>query len=302
MILMRLTKTQLEMLKIVYVRGSATSKDIAQQLKFSQEYIAKLITDLKEKGFLEKKGSNYLISKNIYSYNLKNLLLEHPKTDFKEILTDSRMDILLLLVDKRTAKRLYNLSGLSKPLVYKYLKGFLKYGVIIKEGKHYKLNKILWPELFDFLESYSKYHDMLAYNLPTARAIYNTEKLKIFEVPADVKVDEKTATATAFSLFDKYGIPLRLTYNYFCIPTQKLDINDVFAHAILCSNNIRKKTFTILFYLKNKDLLNVEHINKKYKLRGYLNKINAILKGETLKEYPTLEEVKQRAELYDIKQ
>jgi len=300
---MKLTETQLKMLKIVYAKGSASSKDIAQQLKFSQEYVSKLITDLKENGFLEKKGSIYFISKNIYSYDLRGLLLEHPKTDFKKILTDSRMDILLLLVDKRTAKRLCDLSGLSKPLVYKYLKVFLKYGVIIKEGKYYKLNKVLWPELFDFLESYSKYHDMLAYNLPTvSRAIYNTENLKIIEVPADLEVDEKKATITAFSIFDKYGIPLRLTYNYFCIPPQKLDINDVFAHAILCSNNIRKKTFTILFYLKNKDLLNLEYINKKYKLRGYINKINAILKGEILKEYPTLEEIKQRTELYDIKQ
>ena len=307
---MRLTRTQLDILGIIYLRGSAGSKDVAHQLNFSQVYVSKTISDLKEKGFLEKKGSGYFIPKNIYAYGLRNLLVEHPKTNFKEILADSRMDVLLLLFDKKTSKRIQYLSGLSKPQVYKFLKTFLKYGVVIKEGKYYKLNGVLWPDLVKFLESYSKYHDVMAYEyLPTAsRVIYDSKKsknpkinLNIFEVPRDFKVDEKTATITAFSLFGKYGITLRLNYNYFCVPPQKLGIDDVFAHAALCSNNVRKRLFTILFYLKNKELLNIEYIVEKYKLRGYLNKISAILKGETLKDYPTLDEIKQRMELYDIK-
>ena len=57
----------------------------------------------------------------------------------------------------------------------------------------------------------------------------------------------------------------------------------------------------MLFYLKNKDLVDIQDIRKKYKVAGYLNKMNAILEGETLKEYPSLEEIKQKAELYDIK-
>lgn len=299
---MKLTRTQLDILGLVYIKGSVTSKDAARQLKNSQVYISKTISDLKEKGFLKKEGSRYFIPNNAYAYDLRNLFLEHPKTNFKEVLTDSRMDVLLLLFDKKTSKRIQYLSGLSKPLVYKYLKNFLKYGVVIKEGTYYKLNNILWPDLVDFLEIYSKYQDVLAYDLPTvSRIVHKSKNLKIFEVPADLEVDEKIATITAFSLFNKYGIPLRLNYNYFCIPPQKLDINDVFAHAALSSNNIRKRLFTILFYLKNKDSLNIEDIDKKYKLRGYVNKISAILKGEALKDYPSLEEIKQRMDLYDIK-
>lgn len=300
---MMLTRTQLDVLGIVYLSGGVRSKDAAHQLNFSQVYVSKTIADLKKKGFLDKKGSHYLIPKNICAYGLRNLFLAHPKTDFKEILADSKMDVLLLLFNKKTSKRMQNLSGLSKPLIYKYLKTFLKYGVVIKEGKYYKLNGVLWPDLVEFLESYSKYQDVLAYeSLPTAsRIIYDNKELKIFEVPRDFEVSEKIATITAFSLFNKYGITLRLNYNYFCVPPQKLDINDVFAHAALCSNDMRKRLFTILFYLKNKELLNIEYIDKKYKLRGYMNKISAILKGETLKDHPTLDEIKQRMELYDIR-
>lgn len=301
---MKLTKTQLKILKLIYLKGSGTSGETASQLKFTQQYASKSISDLKKKGFLEKRRTIYLISNNIYAYDLRNLFRDHPKTNFEEILADSRMDVLLLLFDKKTSKRIQYLSGLSKLQIYKYIKNFLKYGVVIKEGRHYKLNNVLWPDLVDFLESYSKYQDVLAYDLPTvARVIHESksQNLKIFEVPTDFKVDEKIATITAFSLFIKYGIPLRLNYNYFCVPPQKLDINDVFAHAILCSNNMRKRLFTILFYLKNKDLLNIKYIEEKYKLRGYMNKISEILKGITIKEYPTLEEIKQKADLYDIK-
>ncbi len=299
---MKLTKTQLKILKLIYLKGSGTSIEIANQLKHTQQYISTSITELKKNGFLEKKGSSYSISNNLYAYDLRNLLLEHPKTDFEEILADSGMNILLLLFTKKTEKRIHDLSGLSKPLIYKYFKEFLKYGIVIKSGKQYKLNNILWPELINFLESYSKYQDVLAYNLPTvSRMLHKTKDLKLFEVPANLKVDEKTATITAFSVFDKYGIPLRLTYNYFSTPPQKLNINDVFAHSILCSNNMRKKMFTILFYLKNKESLDIGYINKKYKLQAYINKINTILNGEIIQGYPTLEEIKQRAQVYDIK-
>jgi len=299
---MRLTKTQLKTLELIYLKGSSTSKDVASNLKFTHQYASKSITDLREKGFLEKKGTTYSIPNNIYAYDLRNLLLEHPKTNFGEILADSRIDILLLLLTKRTEKRIHALSGLSKPLIYRYIKDFLKYGIVVKQGKHYNLNNILWPELIDFLESYSKYQDVLAYDLPIAsRVLYKTKDLRLFEVPANLTVDEKTATITAFSVFNKYGIPIRLTRNYFCIPPQKLGIDDIFAHAVLCSNNMRKRLFTILFYLKNKDSLDIRYIEEKYKLRGYMNKINAILAGEPVKEYPALDEIKQRAELYDIK-
>lgn len=299
---MKLTKTQLKLVKLIYLKGSSTSKELAQQLNHTPQYISTAITDLKKNGFLEKSGSRYSISNNLYAYDFRNLLLEYPQTNFEEILADSGMDILLLLFTKKTEKQIHGLSGLSKPLIYKYFKKFLKYGIIKKEGKQYQLNNILWSELIDFLKSYSKYQDVLAYNLPTvSRVLHKTKDLKLFEVPENLKVDEKTATITAFSVFERYGIPLRLTYNYFSTPPQKLNINDVFAHSILCSNNIRKKMFTILFYLKNKESLNIEYINKKYKLHGPINKINTILKGEIIQDYPTLKEIKQRAQVYDIK-
>ncbi|MFH1432937.1 MAG: helix-turn-helix domain-containing protein [archaeon] len=299
---MKLTKTQLDILHIVYTRGSLTSKEAALQLNNSHPYASKLISDLKEKGFLKKVGIKYLISDNIYAYALRNLILEYPKTDFKQILADSRLDVLLHLLDKRSMNRIESLSGLSKPLIYIYLKDFLRYGIIIKEGRYYRLNKSLWPQLIDFLESYSRYKGVVGYNLPPVyREIYRSKTLMMLEVPRDLKVDEKTASLTAFSQFHKYGIALRLTYNYYSIPKENLNINDIFAHSILCSSDMRKKMFTILFYLKNKGSLDIEYIDRKYRLEGYISKIRAIIGGETLKDYPAPEEIKQKAKLYDIR-
>ena len=302
MILMTITKTQLDILKLIYTRGSLTSKETAIKLNNSHEYISKLTSDLRQKGFLKKQGRSYIISDNIHSYNLRNLFLEHPQTNFKEILADARIDMLLLLLNKRTMKRIKHLSGLSKPLVYRYLKNFLKYGIVIKEDTYYRLNTTLWSDLISFLENYSKYQDILIYNLPSVyRKLHQSKRFVLFETPTTQEVDKKTATKTAFSLFAKYGIPLRMISDYYCTPPNDLNINDIFAHAILCSQDTRKKTYTILFYLRNMHSLDIQHINKRYRLKADINKIKTILKGETLKDYPTLEEIKQKAELYDIK-
>ncbi len=302
MILMTITKTQLDILKVVYTRGSITSKEAARELKFSHEYMSKLTTDLKQKALLKKQGIIYSIPDNIHSYSLRNLFLEHPQTNFKDILADARIDMLFLLLDKRTMKRIKYLSGLSKPLVYRYLKDFLKYGIVIKEDKYYRLNAPLWPDLMDFLDAYSKYKKILNYNLsPTYKIIHKSQDFLLFKAPINLNIDKKTATKTAFSLFAKYGIPLRMVSDYYCTPPKDININDIFAHAILCSRDTRKKTYLILFYLRNRQSLDIQYINTRYNLKGAINKIKTILKGETLKDYPTLEEIKQKAELYDIK-
>ncbi len=299
---MTLTKTQLDILKLVYTEGSVTSREASTHLKYSHEYISSRITDLKQKGFLKKQGTIYSISDNIHSYSLRNLFLEHPQTNFKEILADSRAEILILLFNKKTMKRIKYLTGLSKPLIYRYLRDFQKYAIVIKQGEYYKLNRTLWPELIDFLENYSKYQEILTNNLPAVcRKVHKSKDFILFEAPPAQNIDKKTATKTAFSQFGRYGIPLRLRHNYYCMPPKNLNINDIFAHAILCSMDLRKKTYTILFYLRNKESLDIQYISERYKLKISINKIEAILKGRTIKDYPALEEIKQKADLYDIR-
>ena len=300
--LMTITKTHLDILKLIYARGSLTSKEAAMELSNSHEYISKLTSDLKQKALLKKQGTTYSIPDNIHSYNLRNLFLEHPRTNFKEILADARIDMLFLLLNKRTMKRIKYLSGLSKPLVYRYLKDSLKYGIVIKEDRYYRLNTTLWPDLVSFLDAYSKYQKILNNNLPsTYKIIHKSQDFLLFKAPINLNVDKKTATKTAFSLFAKYGIPLRMISDYYCTPSKNLNINDIFAHAILCSRDTRKKTYTILFYLRNRQSLDLQYINTHYKLKASINKIKTILKGETLKDHPTLEEIRKKAELYDIK-
>ncbi|MBU4502250.1 MAG: hypothetical protein KKA79_06645, partial [Nanoarchaeota archaeon] len=57
---------------------------------------------------------------------------------------------------------------------------------------------------------------------------------------------------------------------------------------------IRHLTYATLFYAKfKKDLSSIKH--------PLLEKIKITLKGKKIPEYPKLEELKEKAEMYDIK-
>jgi hypothetical protein len=98
---------------------------------------------------------------------------------------------------------------------------------------------------------------------------------------------------TSFSAYEDYGIKLVLRDNYYTLPKRELSIEEIFIHSLDSAEDYRQRLFCILFYLKNKD-----------KLQGVLHPmaktIRAVLGGEHIKGYSTLEEIEEQAELYGI--
>ena len=140
---------------------------------------------------------------------------------------------------------------------------------------------------------YKKHEETTDLRIPANSTIYYKNKKEIiFSNIADLD-----ATRTGFSAYEKYGIKLLLTKNYYYLPKKTLTIQDILKHSLYITQkdkNIRNLTFICLFYLKNKNSLSsIKH--------PILNRIKQILKGKNIQGYPTLEEIKEKAEIYDIK-
>jgi hypothetical protein len=73
-----------------------------------------------------------------------------------------------------------------------------------------------------------------------------------------------------------------------------LSIQEVFIHSLDSAEDLRQRLFCMLFYLKNRDKLGeVKH--------PMMKDIEAVLQGERIKGYPTLEDIRDRADLYGIR-
>ena len=102
------------------------------------------------------------------------------------------------------------------------------------------------------------------------------------------------ATSTSFGVYKDYGIELGLRDNYYTLPKRELSIREIFIHSLDSAEDYRQRLFCILFYLKNRDKLEaIDH--------PMMKDLKAALQGEWIKGYPTMEDIEDRAGLYDIK-
>jgi len=140
---------------------------------------------------------------------------------------------------------------------------------------------------------YKKHEETTDPRVPTNSIIYHKNQNEIvFSNKTDLD-----AVLSGFSAYEKHGIKILLTTNYYYLPTKSLSKQEIFRHSLYITQkekNIRNLTFICLFYLKNKnDLLSIKH--------PITDKIRQILKGKNIQNYPTLEEIKEKAEIYDIR-
>jgi len=102
------------------------------------------------------------------------------------------------------------------------------------------------------------------------------------------------AIKSSFSKYSDYGIPIFEEEKFYRLPDKKLSLDKIFLDSLDCLTSIRRKVLCALFFLKHKKkLLNLDHPE--------IKKIQEILKGKSISNYPSFEEIKEKADIYDIK-
>jgi predicted transcriptional regulator len=281
---------------LVHIVGSkepVNPRILLAKLGLRRETVSRLTTHLVEIGLAERSGREVVLAGTPPAEAFKKLYFSHRATPLPKILSLRRVDLLAEL--DRTPRSLEALAmetGIPSDTLYGYLKGFLWVGVVSRsrQGKAYlfSFNYIVWPELKDFVTSLQEYQ---------ALRLVPSEALLIKSYRDSVlfkSIRPQDATLTSFSAYEDYGIELGLRDNYYTLPQRELSIQEIFIHSLDSAGELQQKLFCVLFYLKNRDKLQtIDH--------PMMKDLKAVLQGEKIKGYPTLEDIEDRTDLYDIK-
>jgi hypothetical protein len=142
-----------------------------------------------------------------------------------------------------------------------------------KHGKAYlfSFNYIVWPELKEFVTSLQEYQ-VLRLVPREALLIKSYETSVLFK-----SIRPQDATPTSFCAYKDYGIELELRDNYYTLPKRELS----------------RRSSSTPWTLKNRDKLEaIDH--------PIIKDLKAVLQGERIRGYPTLEDIGNRTGLYDI--
>ncbi len=280
---------------LTFIAGSdemANPRMLRDELGLRRETVSRLLTHLAEVGLVERSGREAILASTPPAEAFKKLYYSHRASPLQKILSLRRVELLARLdQNPKSLEALAEETGMPGDTLYGYLKGFLRLGVVgrSKQGKAYRysFNFKLWPELKDFVTALTEYQVL---RLVPREALF----IKSYGNSVLFKsIRPQNATPTSFSAYDEYGIELGLRDNYYTLPKRALSIQEVFVHSLDSAEEFSKRLFCILFYLKNKDKLEaIDH--------PMMKDLSAVLQGETIKGYPTLEDIKDRTDLYGI--
>lgn len=276
-----MNKTELKILEEV-----ANGKDKIKGLPLSKAKIYRAIKNLDD--FITHKRARLEPKKATHVNLLLQLLLKYP--NLKSLLSDSGIIILTSTLSPKSIKEINKETNLKKSIIYRKINQAVKISAVKKEKQYYSINDKLWPGLIEFLSEFNKYKNTVDIRIPANSVIYHK---KDNEIVFSNKV-EQDASITAFSAYNNYGIKLLLPTNYYSLPKRKLSKKEIFIHSLYVTQKektIRHLIYVSLFYIKFK----IQYTHP------ILSEIKSILKGKNIGGYPTLKEIKEKAELYDIR-
>ena len=288
--MIKLSKTDLRLLEQI-ARGNNNIKNIAKALNKSIKQIYRTSKKLADKGFILVSKSILKPTEKIHVNILLNVLAEFP--NLTDILAGSGISILTALQTQKTINEVVKETKIKKSMIYKKLKLALNTSIAKKQNKHYELNEKLWKKLKEFLINFKKYQETIDSRVQSDSVIYyKTDKESVFSSKS-----EQDASLTAFSAYKSYGIKLLLPTNYYYLPKKKLTKKQVFLHSLYVAEKEKTTRYLIyiaLFYLKfKKELSRTTH--------DILKSIKKIIAGKKIKDYPLLNEIRDKAKLYDIR-
>ena len=290
---MRLSESEIEVLVLVAGAEQALHPaNLSTALSLRLETQSRIVTRLVNKGLLEREDKEIALAKTPAAEAFKGLYFSHRASPFSLLLADRRTDLLYWMKNEQRVVALEKETGIPKKTIYRYLKGLLRLGAVKRTKKDsvylYSLNRILWPEIEKFVAALREYQ-ALSFVPREALLIKSYNDSVLFK---SIRVQD--ATATSFSAYADYGIELGLRDNYYTLPKRELSIQEIFIHSLDSAGELSGKLYCILFYLKDREKLGAtEH--------PMIKDLKAVLQGERINGYPTLEDIEERADLYDIR-
>jgi len=287
---MELTTAELSLLQQIAI-GIKTVSSLAPALSKDKAQIYRTVASLVKKGFFDgiQEGTIHIASK-VHVSLLLQLLAQHPA--ILTPLSGSGISILTAVIEPHTISEINTLTNLKSSIIYRKLTQGRYIQLVHKKEHAYIINEKIWPLAKQFLQELDLYNSSLDPRVPANAVIYHKTNSEIIFSLAE-KFD---AVPTAFSAYSDYGIKLLMHTNCYYLPKKNLSEKEIFIHSLYVAEkekSIRDYIYVALFYLKyRKKLSSVKH--------PLINSLLQILKGKIIPGYPGLEEIKEKAEIYNI--
>ncbi|MBN2422381.1 hypothetical protein JXB41_04075 [Candidatus Woesearchaeota archaeon] len=288
---MRFSKTELQLLEQVAL-GKKQVLEIAQALNKDKSQIYRIIKSLEQKGFLSLKNKAIEPSELLH---VQLLLRELSRqSSFIDDISGCGLTLYLYILDTpRSIEEITKATGIRpNTIFYKIRIARRKSFIKTIDGK-YLFNGELWKGLKEFFAELKKYEKAYDKRIPPGSVIYyKTKEEIVFSTKA-----EYNAALTGFSAYGIYGIKIYPVDNNYYLPKKRLSKKEVFVHSLYrCEKEktIQNLILLALFYVKyKKELSKIHH--------EILDNINKVIQNNKIEGYPTLSEIRDRAEMYDIK-
>lgn len=287
---MRLSITELRLLEQV-ANGNKRIKGLALALHKSPSQIYKVEQKLGLKGFISRSNGQFTPERITHVTLLLQLLSSYPSVI--KPLANSGISLFTALVEERTIQELIKDTKLNKTSIFRKLKEGRQISLVAGKKRKYSLNAKIWPAAKEFLLELKKYEETTDARIPPNSTVYfKNESEIVFSTKERVE-----AALTGFSAYSNYGIKVFMPEEVYCLPKKKLGIREVFMHSLYVTEkdrSARNIALISLFYAKFKDKLpGIKH--------PLIDLIKKALAGEKIPGCPDLNEIREKADVYDIK-
>jgi len=284
---MKLSKTELKLLEQIAL-GNNQISSLSKLLKKDSSQIYKIIKKLNEFIYLENK-----LIKTHNNTHVQLLLQELSRqSSFIDDFSGCGLKLYQCMKEPKTINEIIKETNIKRSTIFYKLKKAKNKSLIKFIDNKYQFNKNLWNKLYSFLMELELYENNNDSRIPAGAIIdYKQDNEIIFSTKQNFD-----ATLTGFSEYSNYGLKIYAKDNQYYLPKKKLTIKDVFLHSIYKTQNektIQNLILVALFYLKNKSKL--PEINHEI-----VENINKLLNNKIIKGYPSLKELKEKAEMYIV--
>lgn len=308
---MKLTKTELEALKLLAGQEKLGFSEIGAALCVSRSSVSQLISSLKEKNLarVSRKGiaKTAFLSEAKHAALYRRLVLEFDHVDFRGLLSGSGLEVLSAISCLRLKNRseIAGKSLVSEASVAKTMKKFSQIGIVLKDSTYH-----ISPRFQTIRDFVAEFRHFMNTNIALGFA---RDSLIVWECNHEFIIESSGSKMdggflpTAASTFSKYGVQLLISkWHYFHSPfVEEIKLEDAILHSIL-TNKGGNLTPTLLVWRKNDAKMDIDYLTReseKYGVENYIANIMNYFKTQGVHRplgFPPWSEFQDKAKEYEI--
>ncbi len=244
-----------EIVKILIENEEMTLKEIQNKVQKSRISVYKSLNKMESLGIIDKRKNFVKLQKNPLTIALSNLITEGFPLEY---LTGRKLNILIELIEVASVSELCNNTAISLSSAYRNIREILP--ILTESSGRYGLNDKN-KTLIEFLRYMKNRAEFQSGTL----VVWKKHFEKLIITKKAIPISE--AVLTGFSRFSELGVEYHTIYDYYFSPKKDVSIEEILIHAIKSAGDANMLSMCIIFYLKNKegiDILNVESQSRKY--------------------------------------